>query len=237
MTGPLPKATPVSHPPAVASASPPGAGRAGPDVLASPSLYRSTGKRALDLALVLITAPIWLTLIAIAALLVALDGHTPFYRQERLGRDGRVFRIFKLRSMVYNADSILESYLDAHPEARAEWAKTQKLKQDPRITWVGCFIRKTSLDELPQIFNVIKGEMSLVGPRPITVNQKALYPGKLYYEMRPGLSGFWQISDRNDCRFVDRVRYDNAYFSSVSLKTDLVVILRTLGVVLRGTGY
>jgi exopolysaccharide production protein ExoY len=124
-----------------------------------------------------------------------------------------------------------------HPEARGEWDKTQKLKKDPRITRFGRILRKTSIDELPQLFNVLMGDMSLVGPRPIMVEQKALYPGDLYYTMRPGLTGFWQISNRNHCRFIDRVRYDNAYYFAISLRTDLAVLWRTVGVVLRGTGY
>lgn len=199
--------------------------------------YRAGLKRLLDVALVLLTAPIWLVIIGVAACLVALDGHSPFYTQQRIGMNGRVFRLFKLRSMVHDADATLEAYLEETPEARLEWTSTQKLKNDPRITAIGRFIRKTSIDELPQVLNVLRGEMSIVGPRPIMVNQKALYPGGHYYEMRPGLTGFWQISDRNECRFVDRVRYDNAYYASLTFKTDLVVMWRTIGVVLRGTGY
>jgi exopolysaccharide production protein ExoY len=208
-----------------------------PKTFPTDTAYHNGLKRALDLTLVIVTAPVWLLIIAVAACLVALDGHNPFYSQERLGRRGRVFRIYKLRSMVHNAEAALEAYLAANPEARAEWATSQKLKHDPRITWIGHFIRKSSIDELPQLFNVLLGEMSLVGPRPIMVNQKALYPGGYYYAMRPGLTGFWQISDRNECRFVDRVRYDNAYFAAMSFKTDVVVLWRTVGVVLRGTGY
>jgi lipopolysaccharide/colanic/teichoic acid biosynthesis glycosyltransferase len=211
---------------------------AGAGVAAPPHrFYRGGLKRALDLTLVVITAPLWLAIIAIAACLVALDGHNPFYTQERIGRGGRVFRLFKLRSMVHDADAALEAHLAANPEARAEWASSQKLKCDPRITPVGKVIRKISIDELPQLINVLLGDMSLVGPRPIMVNQKALYPGDRYYRMRPGLTGFWQISDRNECRFVDRVRFDNAYYWAVSFKTDLIVLWRTVGVVLRGTGY
>jgi len=194
-------------------------------------------KRLLDLALVLVTLPLWLPVILVTAALVARDGHNPFYMQDRIGRNGRVFRMFKLRSMVHDADAVFEAYLTAHPEARAEWDATQKLKHDPRITRVGRFIRKTSIDELPQLFNVLLGDMSLVGPRPMMVCQKPLYPGQRYYDLRPGLTGFWQISNRNHCRFVDRARYDNAYGASMSLGTDAAVIWRTLGVVLRGTGY
>lgn len=199
--------------------------------------YRFAIKRGLDLVLVIATLPVWLPIILITALLVARDGHNPFYTQERIGRHGRVFRMLKLRSMVHDADAVFGHYLRDNPEARAEWDATQKLKNDPRITRVGRVIRKLSIDELPQLVNVILGDMSLVGPRPMMVNQKDLYPGDAYYEMRPGLTGFWQISNRNHCRFIGRARYDNAYYGSMSLSTDLAVIWRTIGVVLRGTGY
>ena len=200
-------------------------------------LYRSGVKRAIDLVLVTITAPFWIPLILIVAALVSRDGHNPFYTQKRIGRNGAVFVIYKLRSMVHNADAVFEEHLRQNPDARAEWDATQKLKHDPRITPIGHLIRRTSIDELPQLFNVFLGDMSLVGPRPIMVQQQDLYPGHRYYEMRPGLTGFWQICDRNHCRFAGRARYDNAYFQSMSLRTDVVVIWRTISVVLRGTGY
>ena len=199
--------------------------------------YRRFVKRAIDCMLVLLAAPVIVPLIAIAALLIARDGGSPFYVQSRVGQNGRIFRMWKLRSMVPNADEILEKYLSENPEARAEWDSTQKLKTDPRITPIGKFIRKTSLDELPQLWNVLKGDMSLVGPRPMMVSQQDLYHGQSYFRLRPGITGFWQISDRNECRFRDRVRFDDAYDAAVSLKTDTVVVMRTGSVVLRGTGY
>jgi lipopolysaccharide/colanic/teichoic acid biosynthesis glycosyltransferase len=198
--------------------------------------YRSGLKRLVDVVLVLGTVHIWLPIVLITALIVARDGHNPFYTQPRIGRNGRVFRILKLRSMVHDADARFEAYLRENPAARAEWDATQKLRNDPRITGIGSFIRKTSIDELPQLLNVLRGDMSLVGPRPIMVQQQTLYPGIRYYRMRPGMTGFWQICDRNRCRFTGRARYDNAYFKSMSLWTDLVVLWRTMGVVLRGTG-
>lgn len=198
--------------------------------------YRTIVKRAIDLALTVGSIPLWGTAVALGAAVVALDGHNPFYSQKRIGKDGRVFRMWKLRSMVPNADAYLESYLAGNPEAKAEWDRDQKLQNDPRITRVGKLIRKTSLDELPQLINVVTGDMSLVGPRPIMTNQKALYPGRRYYDMRPGLTGLWQVSDRNDCSFVGRVRYDNAYHRNMSFGTDLDILKRTVGVVVRGTG-
>lgn len=203
----------------------------------SPNFYSGFGKRLIDLALVLAALPFWAPLVAVFALLVARDGHSPFYLQDRVGRDGRVFRMIKLRSMVKNADALLEAHLAAHPDARAEWNATQKLKNDPRITGLGRLIRKASVDELPQLINVLKGDMSLVGPRPFMTSQRDLYHGEGYYKLRPGLTGFWQISDRNECDFVQRVDFDDAYERAVSFKTDLSVLVRTVTVVLRGTGY
>ena len=199
--------------------------------------YRRFVKRAIDCMLVLLAAPVIVPLIAIAALLIARDGGSPFYVQSRVGQNGRIFRMWKLRSMVPNADEILEKYLSENPEARAEWDSTQKLKTDPRITPIGKFIRKTSLDELPQLWNVLKGDMSLVGPRPMMVSQQDLYHGQSYFRLRPGITGFWQISDRNECRFRDRVRFDDAYDAAVSLKTDTVVLMRTGSAGPRGSGY
>lgn len=201
------------------------------------STYLKIGKPALDAALVLLTLPISLPLIAVFALLAACDGGNPFYIQKRIGRGGKLFRMIKLRTMVPNADLQLQRYLDANPEARAEWDATQKLKNDPRITLVGRILRKSSLDELPQLFNVLTGSMSLVGPRPMMVEQQELYHGRHYYDLRPGMTGFWQISNRNECDFADRVAYDDAYKGSASLATDMFVIFRTFAVVARGTGY
>jgi exopolysaccharide production protein ExoY len=202
-----------------------------------PPIYRASGKRAIDVFIVLLAAPFWMPMVLLGALFVALDGHNPFYSQERIGRDGRVFRMWKLRSMVPDADARLESHLADDPEARAEWDATQKLKNDPRITVVGRVLRKTSLDELPQLFNVLSGDMSLVGPRPIMVCQQTLYPGRRYYDMRPGLTGLWQVSERNECSFIERVHFDDAYHRMMSFWTDMTILARTFSVVLRGTGY
>jgi lipopolysaccharide/colanic/teichoic acid biosynthesis glycosyltransferase len=165
-----------------------------------------------------------------------LDGKSPFYTQPRVGRNGHIFRMWKLRSMVADADARLGAYLDSNPERRREWDETQKLRDDPRITRVGRIIRKTSIDELPQLWNVLRGEMSLVGPRPMMPDQQAIYPGTAYYALRPGITGFWQTSVRNESSFADRARFDAQYFRDLSLGTDLVVMLRTVRVVLCGTG-
>ena len=200
-------------------------------------VYRRVVKRAMDVALVVaVAAPTLAVLVPLMAI-IALDGRSPIYVQKRLGRGGQVFRMFKLRSMVADADQILDTYLARNPEARAEWDRTQKLKNDPRITFFGAFIRKTSLDELPQLMNVLLGDMSLVGPRPMMVAQKELYPGAAYYEMRPGITGLWQVSERNESSFSERASYDTAYFRQMSLGTDLKVMAQTVKVVFRATGY
>lgn len=206
------------------------------DVIAGP--YRAFFKRLIDVALVLLAAPVVLPLIIFLSILVAvLSGGKPFYTQERIGKDAKVFRMWKLRTMVKRADDLLEAHLKENPEARIEWETTQKLKNDPRVTSVGRLLRKTSIDELPQLFNVLNGSMSLVGPRPMMVGQEQYYHGNAYYQMRPGITGPWQVSDRNDCHFVDRVDFDNRYNSEMSFMTDLELLLKTTKVVIRATGY
>lgn len=198
--------------------------------------YRGAGKLLLDYVLVLLSLPVALPLIGLLALLVALDGGSPFYWQRRLGRNGAVFHMLKLRTMVLGADEVLIRYLASNPEARREWNDKQKLSKDPRITWIGQILRKTSLDELPQFWNVFRGQMSLVGPRPMMFEQKDLYPGLAYFRMRPGITGRWQISDRNKCSFAERAVFDAVYYRDISLKADIYILFRTVGVVFRGTG-
>ncbi|MCU0882286.1 MAG: sugar transferase [Hyphomonadaceae bacterium] len=200
-------------------------------------LYRRGAKRALDILAILAAVPVVVPMVAGLAILVARDGGRPFYTQERLGKDGKVFRMWKLRSMVTDADVRMESYLADNPEARAEWDSTQKLKNDPRITPFGQFLRRSSLDELPQLWNVLKGDMSLVGPRPMMVNQRSIYPGTAYYRLRPGITGYWQTAGRNKTTFEARAEFDAAYEAEVTLMTDLRILTRTVGVVLKGTGY
>ncbi len=200
------------------------------------SVYRGVAKRALDIMLVLLAALPALIIALPFVLLVALDGRSPFYRQRRVGRNGAVFNMWKLRSMVPNADQMLEGYLAANPAARSEWDLTQKLRHDPRITKVGHLIRKTSIDELPQLWNVLKGDMSIVGPRPMMVDQQKIYPGTAYYALRPGITGFWQTSVRNESSFADRAQFDTDYLRQMSFLTDFRVMLRTVRVVVNGTG-
>ncbi|ETX28524.1 sugar transferase [Roseivivax isoporae] len=201
-----------------------------------PRLYRDRFKRLLDIALVLVAAiPVLLVLLPFC-ILVALDGASPIYRQKRVGLGGRVFNMWKLRSMVVDADARLEAHLAADPRARIEWTINQKLRHDPRITPIGHLIRKASIDELPQLWNVLRGDMSLVGPRPMMVSQRDIYPGTAYYALRPGITGYWQTSVRNLSSFSERARFDHAYLRDLSFGTDLAVMLRTVRVVLTGTG-
>lgn len=200
-------------------------------------VYRNGLKRALESFLIVAAAPVILPFILLMAFFVALDGHNPFFAQKRVGRDGRVFRIWKLRTMIIDAEDKLKAHLDSDPEARAQWERTQKLKRDPRVTPVGRFLRKTSMDELPQLFNVLNGSMSLVGPRPMMLDQVPLYQGEAYYRLRPGITGLWQISARNEAEFTARVRYDEAYDRTMSCMNDLGILAQTVTVVLRGTGY
>ena len=199
--------------------------------------YAKYGKRTFDIVCVLATAPVTLPLIAMLAVLVALDGGKPFYIQPRVGLGKRSFSMFKLRSMVRDADARLSAYLESTPTARVEWERDQKLKNDPRITRLGRFIRRTSLDELPQLINVLIGDMSLVGPRPIMESQKILYRGERYSQVRPGITGAWQISDRNNCAFSKRVEFDDEYVANLSFREDLNVLFKTIGAVTRCTGY
>lgn len=198
--------------------------------------YRKIFKRSLDILAVAMAAPVVALVVATLAIVIALDGKSPFYKQKRVGRNGREFNMLKLRSMIQDADAHLEKHLAENPDARLEWDTKQKLTNDPRITPVGRVIRKTSLDELPQLWNVLRGDMSLVGPRPMMPNQKGIYPGKAYYDMRPGITGLWQVSERNESSFSQRAYYDNLYHGDITLRNDLSLMFRTVGVVIAATG-
>ncbi|QYU67575.1 M20/M25/M40 family metallo-hydrolase [Leptolyngbya sp. 15MV] len=187
-------------------------------------------KRAIDIAgavaLLLFTAPLFLAL----ALLIRMDGGRVFYAHERIGRAGRAFGCLKFRSMVMDSEARLAELLARNPAARAEWEATRKLKNDPRVTWVGRFLRASSLDELPQLINVLKGEMSLVGPRPVQAAELATFYGAAaqhYVQVRPGLTGPWQVSGRNDTSYAQRVALDVAYVARPSLVNDIRILLRT----------
>ena len=199
-------------------------------------LYELGLKRLFDICVVLLATPFILPLIAILAIVVARDGSSAFYSQQRVGRGGVIYRIWKLRTMVVDADRQLKIYLSKNPCAAAEWQSTQKLKNDPRVTPFGLVLRKCSLDELPQLWNVLIGEMSLVGPRPMLPEQQEMYPGLVYYTQRPGITGLWQVSQRNESTFADRARFDTDYIADISFLTDIKLLRATVGVVVKGTG-
>ena len=200
------------------------------------SFYRNFGKRGFDILFVLVAAPLGLTLVLIGAALAMLGGVRPFFVQERVGKDGRVFKLLKIRTMAHNSDELLEAYLQENPEARQQWDRKHKLEDYPRIIRIGNLLRRSSLDEMPQLWNVLKGDMSIVGPRPMMVEQKAIYPGSEYFSLRPGITGPWQISDRSQSSFALRANYDQAYFGKVSLKEDMSILCKTVGAVLQCTG-
>ena len=200
--------------------------------------YASIGKRALDLILVILALPVALPIILLSAVALWCESGLPFYTQERLGQNGRRFLIYKLRTMVRDAESRLQEYLDRDPALRQEWDDTQKLKNDPRITLVGRILRMTSMDELPQLWNVLTGDMSLVGPRPMMPEQLPLYgDASAYFAVKPGITGLWQVSVRNESSFASRSKADADYLRGMGLQLDLTLIWRTFGVVARGTGY
>jgi exopolysaccharide production protein ExoY len=187
-------------------------------------------KRTLDiigagLGLVLLS-PFFL----IVALMVRADGGPAFFAHQRVGRGGKLFGCLKFRSMVIDSQTRLEALLANNPAARAEWEATRKLKNDPRITRIGRFLRSTSLDELPQLVNVLRGEMSLVGPRPVQEAEIDRYYGASaahYMAVRPGITGLWQVSGRSETSYESRVALDVAYVSRPSMLADLSILLRT----------
>jgi Undecaprenyl-phosphate galactose phosphotransferase WbaP len=195
--------------------------------------------RVLDISLILLAAPYIILAFLILGTLIKLDSPGPvFFRQIRIGRFGRKFAVYKFRTMVQNADQVLQDYLDKSPELKAEWLATHKLKQDPRVTRLGGLLRKLSLDELPQLWNIIIGDMSLVGPRPIVDAEVEKYGKifKLYIQVRPGLTGLWQVSGRNNTTYERRVELDEYYVRNRSLKLDLEILLKTVLVVLKRDG-
>lgn len=196
-------------------------------------------KRAMDIILAGALMVLFMPVFFLTALLIRLDSPGPaIYRQERIGRNGRRILIQKFRSMRVGADQILADYLAANPQARREWEETQKLRDDPRITRVGKWLRKLSIDELPQLFNILVGDMSLVGPRPIVENEVRRYKDKfdVYGKVRPGVTGMWQVSGRNNTTYNERVMYDVYYVRNWSVWLDIYILLRTVWVVLSRDG-
>ncbi|MRR14385.1 undecaprenyl-phosphate galactose phosphotransferase WbaP, partial [archaeon] len=196
-------------------------------------------KRMFDLICSIICLIVLSPIFALLAVLVIIDSRGPvFFGHTRVGRDGKEFICYKFRTMVTNAQQYLEDILKNDSEAKSQWEKDYKLKDDPRITRVGRILRKTSLDELPQIWNVVKGEMSLIGPRPIVADEIERYgqKSKYFFKVTPGITGLWQVSGRNDIDYDERVLLDEYYAKNWSLWLDIEILLRTIGAVLRKSG-
>ena len=166
------------------------------------------------------------------------DGGKVFYGHRRIGRSGKVFHCLKFRTMVEDGDAVLAAYLARNPQEREEWLATRKLQNDPRVTRVGAVLRKLSLDELPQIFNILRGEMSFVGPRPVVDDELALYgtSASFYLQSRPGLTGLWQVSGRNDVSYGTRVAFDRHYVENWSFVFDLKILIWTVPAVFSSRG-
>lgn len=196
-------------------------------------------KRLFDFAIALAALICLLPALITVALVIWLQDRGPvFFSHQRVGRYGRPFRCWKFRSMRTNGDALLKAYFAAHPEAAEEWAETQKLRRDPRVTGFGRFIRKASIDELPQLWNVLVGDMSLVGPRPITRPELDRYgkERRYYLLVRPGITGLWQISGRSEAAYDARVKFDRDYVEQWTFLRDLRIILLTIPAVLIARG-
>jgi Undecaprenyl-phosphate galactose phosphotransferase WbaP len=196
-------------------------------------------KRALDLLGTVIGGVLINPLVFAIAVLIKFDSPGPaFYGHRRLGAGGKHFLCWKFRTMHVNAERLLDKHLQDNPFLRAEWEQNQKLRDDPRVTRVGHFLRQTSLDELPQLWNVLRGEMSLTGPRPIVDAEVPKYGEvyKLYKRIKPGMSGFWQVSGRSNTSYAERVEMDSYYVRNWSVWLDLIILARTVKSVALGRG-
>jgi len=197
-------------------------------------------KRLFDLISIVVILLLFGWIMVLVAIAVRFSsGPGVIYGHQRVGRDGGLFNCYKFRSMVANSDQVLKELLDNSPEARAEWERDFKLKDDPRITRVGRFIRKTSLDELPQLWNVICGDMSIVGPRPVVQAELDRYYGSVrahYLSVPPGLTGLWQVSGRNDLDYDQRVALDKDYVDNWNVFSDFMIVMRTVKVMVRRHG-
>ena len=195
-------------------------------------------KRLFDMACSFLLLVLLSPLFAWLSWKVSRDGGSPFYGHVRIGQNGRPFKCYKFRSMIINSQEVLRNLLESDAEARAEWEKDFKLKHDPRITPVGAFLRKTSLDELPQLWNVFTGEMSLVGPRPVVQDELERYGRDVAYYLlvKPGMTGLWQVSGRNDVDYSTRVYLDSWYVKNWSLWSDIAILFKTVNVVFNRTG-
>jgi Undecaprenyl-phosphate galactose phosphotransferase WbaP len=195
-------------------------------------------KRSMDIAFSIAFLILFSPLFLVCAAMIRRSGPGIFYSDRRVGRDGNIFYCHKFRTMVPNANKLLADLLQKNPEMRREWETGFKLKKDPRVTAIGRFLRKTSLDELPQLFNVLKGEMSLVGPRPMYEEEQERWGAAIryYHSVRPGMTGAWQISGRNDTSYETKIRLNVDYVRTWTLWRDIVILFKTPKVFLPGAG-
>lgn len=201
--------------------------------------FSKLSKRILDISLCLIASPFVLILTAIIAILIKIDSRGPvFFGHKRIGKNHKEIRCWKFRSMYADADVRLKKILETDPVRAAEWEKNRKFSDDPRVTRIGKFLRKTSLDEIPQLWNIFKGDMSFVGPRPVTLGELEKYGGTVEYvlSVTPGLSGMWQVSGRSDTDYDERIALDSYYIQNWSIWLDLWIVVKTIWVVLAGKG-
>lgn len=198
----------------------------------------TTLKRLLDIVGALALSLVFSPLVLIIAVRMRLEGGPILFRHRRIGQGGRTFECLKFRTMVPNAEQVLQNLLKEDSEARAEWLRDHKLRNDPRVTRLGRFLRKTSLDELPQLWNVLRGEMSLVGPRPIVKDEMLRYGRYLpsYLAAKPGITGLWQVTGRNDTDYQRRVVLDTYYVRKQTLLIDMKILIKTVKVVIWGRG-
>ena len=201
-------------------------------------LLHEATKRTVDIVGTIMIALLFSPVLITVCLALWLQGGPVIYRHRRVGRGGRTFECLKFRTMIPNADQVLRELLETNPELKREWVEDHKLRNDPRVTLVGRFLRRSSLDELPQLWNVLRGEMSLVGPRPIIREEMLRYGRNIrdYLAGKPGITGLWQIMGRNDTSYRRRVALDTYYVRNCSLVLDLYVLARTAGVVLSKSG-
>ncbi len=208
-----------------------------------PTAFAPTGlaaatKRILDVLGAILLGIVFAPLIVVIVFMMRKSGASVIYRHRRVGRGGQMFCCLKFRTMVPNADQVLRELLDRSPDLQAEWVRDHKLRNDPRVTRLGRFLRRTSLDELPQLWNVLRGEMSLVGPRPV-VREELLRYGRnvsTYLAAKPGITGLWQVTGRNDTDYRRRVVLDTYYVRNQNLLLDLYILMKTTAVVLGGSG-
>ena len=197
-------------------------------------------KRAFDILISLLGLLILLpvALIVKIAFIITGDFHSIFYYQERIGKDGKTFKLFKFRSMVHNADELLEEYLKTKLEFKQEWDKNQKIEHDPRITKIGKILRKTSIDELPQFINVFLGDMSLIGPRPLVKGELLKHGGdpSIYESAKPGITGWWACNGRSATSYEKRLELEYYYINNCSILLDIKCIFKTIGAVISRTG-